>query len=107
MIALYDEACKFFILCRPFKVICDDKHLRFVNKNDQHSTAHNYETRSNAGYCLTTAMYSKSKCPNSFINHGIQLWNKILNHLNQLSNVREFKKLMKSYLLSLPNDPDI
>ena len=103
----YDEVYKYFILCKMFKVICDGKHLHFVNKMDQHSIAHIYETRSNVGNCFTSPLYLKSKFENSFIYRGIKVRNNIPSHLKQLNNVRKFKKHMQSYLLSLPNDPDI
>ena len=55
----YDKVSKYFILCKLLWVICDGKHLQFVNKIDQHSIAHNYETRSNVGNCFTAQFYSK------------------------------------------------
>ena len=92
----YDQVSKYFILCKLLRVICDGKHLQFANKIDQHSIAHNYETRSNVGNCFTAPFYLKNKCQNSFIYRGIQLWNKFPNHLKQLRNVRRFKKHMKA-----------
>ena len=89
------------------KVICDGKHLNFVNKMDQHSIAHNNETRLNVGNCFTTLFYLESKCQNSFIYRCIQLWKNFPNNFKQLSNVDKFKKHLKSYLLSFPNDSDI
>ena len=47
------------ILCKMLKAIWDGKHLQFVNKLDQHSNAHNYETWSSVGNCFTTPFYSK------------------------------------------------
>ena len=96
----YDEVYKYFILCKMFKIICDGKHVHFFSKMDQHSLAHIYETRSNVAYCFTTPYYLRRKC-------GIQLWITTPNHLKQLSNVRKFKKHIKSCVLSLPKDPDI
>ena len=60
------EAHKNFILYILFKVICNGKHLHFINKMNQHSFAHNYETRSNVEKCFTTPFYLESKCQNSF-----------------------------------------
>ena len=82
-----------------FKVICDGKHLIFFNKMDQHIIAHNFETNVDQMWRkhFTTLLYLKSKCQTSFIYWGIQLWNNIPNHFKQISNVRKFKKYMKSY----------
>ena len=103
----YDEVNKLFILCKMFKLICEGKPLHLVNNMEQHSIAHNFETRSNAGSCFTTPLYMKNKCQKSFSYLDIQLWNNIPNVLKQLINVRKFKKHMKGNLLSLPQHPDI
>ena len=42
-----EEVYKYYILCKLFKVVCDRKHLHFVNKMDQHSLAHSSGTRPN------------------------------------------------------------
>ena len=87
-----DEVYIYSILCKMFKGICDGKHLHFIDKMDQHSSAHKYETRSNVGNCFTISLYLKSKCQNSVIYRGIQVWNNIPSHLKELNNVRKFKK---------------
>ena len=92
-------------LDRILNIVCDGKHLHFVNIMDQHSVAHNYETGSNMGNCFTSTLYLKSECQNSFIYRGIQLWKNIPNHLNKLSSVCKLKKHMKCFRRSLPIDP--
>ena len=86
----YDEVYKYFILFKNFKVICDGKHLYFVNKKDHNSVAPNYETISNVGNCFTTPFYLKNKRQNSYIHRCIQLCNNIPNNFKQLSNIRKF-----------------
>ena len=48
----YDKVYEYLFLCNLFTVICNGKQPHFVNKMNQHSIAHNYETRSNVGTAL-------------------------------------------------------
>ena len=45
----FEEAYRYFVLCKMFEVVGDGTHLPFANKMDQHTVLHNYETRSNVG----------------------------------------------------------
>ena len=55
----YDEVYKYLISCKLFKVLCDGKHLHFVNEVDQHSIGNTYETRSNC-YTITIPLLLKN-----------------------------------------------
>ena len=51
----------FLYVCELFNVVCEDEHLHFVNKMDQHSNARNYETGSNLENSFTSLIYLKIK----------------------------------------------
>lgn len=78
-----------------FEIVCHVKlHLEMLEQNN---VVHNHNTRQklnlHAQFCRTKA-YKKG-----VLNMGIKLYNKIPNKIREVEKIRQFKKVMRSYLV--------
>ena len=78
-----------------FGIVCHVK-LR-LEKSEQNNVVHNHNTcqklNLHAQFCRTNA-YTKG-----VLNMGIKLYNKIPNKIRETEKMRQFKKVMRSYLV--------
>ena len=57
----------YFVLCKMFRIICEQKHKHFTQKTYIQLKAHNHKTRSRVNNKLVLPRYSKSNCQNTLI----------------------------------------
>ena len=85
----------YFVLCKMFKIVSENKHPHFTQKIHNQAILHNHETRSNVDNHLVPPRYTKTKCQNSFIFRGIKLWNTTHTEVRQSATLTEFKERLK------------
>ena len=90
---IYNLNCAKFIFCSSNKI----KYTEFSEKIATNGSFHNYQTRSSK--LLRKPYVRLQKFMNSFLNHGIEIWNVLPESIKNVKSLATFKRKAKEYIL--------
>ena len=91
---IYSLNCAKFVFCSLNKI----KYIEFHHRLATNGSFHHYQTRSSKQ--LRTEYVRLQKFMNSFLNHGIKIWNDLPESIKNVKSLPTFKRKTKEYILN-------
>ena len=97
----FDMAYKYFCQIKMYKILRLNNHESLASKIESFQTHHAYDTRAVSLNELTSPLYRRTKCQNSFVYRGIKFWKIIPPDIRNIpDDLNAFKTRLKRSLLT-------
>ena len=96
----FDSIFEYCTAVKLYKILLLHNHEYFARNFANLTVEHNYNTRFNASSKFNTPFFSRTKCQNSFIYQSVRIWNSIPLNIREAPSLRNFKTLLKKFLIS-------